>query len=50
MVKINWTSQANLDLKDIFDFIAKNSDKYAHVQIAKIKTNVKIFKNTNENW
>ncbi|MGB1316325.1 MAG: type II toxin-antitoxin system RelE/ParE family toxin [Chitinophagales bacterium] len=40
MVKINWTSQAKYDLKEIFNFIAKDSRKYAHQQISKIRVKV----------
>lgn len=37
MVKIVWTNYAFLALKDIFDYIAKDSKKYAHIHILRIK-------------
>ncbi len=37
MVKVVWTNYAYLDLKDIHDYIAKDSIKYAHFQIRRIK-------------
>jgi addiction module RelE/StbE family toxin len=36
MVKINWTPQAKEDLQNIFDFIAKDSELYAFIQIENI--------------
>ena len=45
MVIINWTEQAEEDLKDIFDFIARDSEKYAHLQISRIRNRTKILKN-----
>ena len=44
MVKIVWTNYAYLDLKDIYDYIAKDSKKYAHLQIQRIKDKTKILK------
>lgn len=38
MVKIVWTEQAVSDLKDIHDYISKDSKRYAENQIRRIKT------------
>jgi len=43
-VKINWTEQAEADLKEVFDFIAKDSKKYAHFQISKLRNCTKALK------
>jgi plasmid stabilization system protein ParE len=45
MVRINWTLQAKDDLKDIADYISKDSVVYAKRQVLKIKN--KYIKNTN---
>ncbi len=37
MVRIEWTFQAVNDLKDIYDYISKDSIKYAQIQIRKIR-------------
>jgi toxin ParE1/3/4 len=37
MVKIKWTDNALHDLKSVFDYIAKDSQKYANIQVKKIK-------------
>lgn len=44
MVKIVWTEQSVVDLKDIFDYISKNSRHYAEDQIRRIKTKTLILK------
>lgn len=36
MVKIVWTELSTEDLKEIFDYIAKNSTRYASITINKI--------------
>lgn len=38
MVKLNWTEIAVNDLKDIHDYIAKSSKRYAHITVSKIYT------------
>ena len=43
MVRINWTLQATSDLKDIAEYISKDSKKYAKLQIIRIKTRTKIL-------
>ena len=43
MVRINWTLQATSDLKDIAEYISKDSKKYARLQIIKIKTRTRIL-------
>jgi toxin ParE1/3/4 len=44
MVKIVWTEQAVFDLKDILDFISKDSRRYAENQIRRIRTKTLILK------
>jgi toxin ParE1/3/4 len=44
MVKIVWTDLSVFDLKDIFDFISKDSKRYAENQIRRIKTKTSILK------
>lgn len=43
MVQINWTQHAVSDLRDIHDFIARDSRKYAQLQVVKIRACVKIL-------
>ncbi len=43
MVQINWTLQAISDLKDIAEYIAKDSKKYAKLQIVRIRFRTKIL-------
>jgi len=44
MVRINWTFQAKDDLKDIAEFISKDSKRYAKFQITKLKIRTRILK------
>lgn len=44
MVYINWTLQAKSDLKNIADFIANDSIKYARIHILKIRKLTEILK------
>jgi addiction module RelE/StbE family toxin len=44
MVQINWTFQAKNDLKNIADYISKDSKKYAKLQIDRIKERTQILK------
>jgi len=44
MVRINWTFQSKLDLKQIADYISQDSKKYAKFQILKIKSRTHILK------
>lgn len=44
MVQINWTNTALTDLKAVFDFIARDSKKYATLQVLKIKAKTKLLK------
>ena len=37
MVKINWTTQAKTDLINIAEFIARDSKKFAKIQISRIR-------------
>jgi len=37
MVRVNWTNQAVSDLKDIYDFIASDSEYFAKREVSKIK-------------
>ena len=44
MVRINWTFQAKDDLKDIAEYISKNSKQYAKLQVMRLKTRTRILK------
>lgn len=44
MVQINWTIQAKDDLRDIAEYISKDSEKFAKLQILKITTRTRILK------
>ena len=44
MVKIVWTEQSIFDLKDILDYISKDSKRYAENQIRRIKAKTLILK------
>jgi toxin ParE1/3/4 len=48
MVKIVWTEQSVSDLKDIFDYISKDSKRYAGNQINRIKSKTFILKSRPE--
>ena len=43
MVKIVWTELSILDLKEIFDYIAANSDRYATITSNKIYQRVQVI-------
>lgn len=43
MVQINWTFQSKDDLKSITDYIAKDSKKYARLQVLRIRQRTKIL-------
>lgn len=47
MVRINWTFQAKNDLKDIANYISKDSRLYAKRQILKIRKRTLILKSQN---
>ena len=44
MVQIRWTRQSIKDLSDIFEYISKDSKKYAKRQIVRIKARSQILK------
>lgn len=44
MVKLKWLKSARDDLKDIYEFIAADSKKYASFQIKKIRISTNILK------
>ena len=44
MAKIVWTDQSVFDLKDIFDYISKDSRRYAEEKIRRIKFKTAILK------
>ncbi len=44
MVRINWTLQAKNDLKDIAEYISKDSKRYAKLQVNRLKTRTRILK------
>lgn len=46
MVRINWTFQAKDDLKAIADYIAKDSKRYAKLQVTRQKNPDKNIKNS----
>jgi len=43
MVQLNWTYQAVLDLREIAEYISKDSQKYAKIQIQRIKLRTQIL-------
>ena len=43
MVKIVWTELSTLDLKEIFDYIAENSHRYAIITANKIYEKVQVI-------
>lgn len=43
MVQINWTFQARNDLKNIANYISKDSVQYARLQISRIRQRTKIL-------
>lgn len=47
MVQINWTFQAKDDLKDIADYISKDSKLYAKRQVIKIRKRTVVLKSQN---
>ena len=44
MAKIVWTEFSVLDLKEIFDYISKDSRRYAENQVKRIKAKTNILK------
>ena len=44
MVRINWTLQAKDDLKNIADYISKDSVKYAKLQVLRLRYKTNILK------
>ena len=44
MVRINWTLQSVGDLENIYEFIFKDSPKYAKIQIIRIRDRIKLLK------
>ncbi len=44
MVRVNWTLQAKDDLKDIAEYISKDSKRYAKFQVDRLKTRTRILK------
>lgn len=44
MVQINWTRQAKFDLKEISDYIAKDSKRYAEFEVKRIRKRTEILK------
>ncbi|MDT0651475.1 hypothetical protein [Autumnicola edwardsiae] len=43
MVQVNWTLQAKDDLESIAIFISKDSEKYARLQIFRLRQRTKIL-------
>ncbi|WP_339868811.1 type II toxin-antitoxin system RelE/ParE family toxin [uncultured Algoriphagus sp.] len=44
MVRVNWTNQAVNDLKEIAEYISKDSKRYAKIQIQRIRQRTHILK------
>ena len=44
MVQIRWSKQASLDLKEIYDFISRDSRHYARLEVVLIKTKTDLLK------
>ena len=44
MVKINWTNLAVEDLKSVFDYISRDSFRYAKIQISRLNSRTQILK------
>jgi toxin ParE1/3/4 len=44
MVRLNWTIQAVSDLKDISDYISKDSKRYASLLVRRIQDKAKFIK------
>ncbi len=44
MARIIWTIQSAEDLENIFEYISKDSIKYARIQVIRIRDRVKILK------
>lgn len=44
MVQINWTPLARFDLKEIFDYISRDSKRYAQHQVIRLKARTNIPK------
>ena len=45
MVQINWTDDAKLDLKNIYEFISKESEYYAELTVFKIISKTELLNN-----
>ncbi|MBL0765022.1 type II toxin-antitoxin system RelE/ParE family toxin [Marivirga atlantica] len=43
MVEIIWLEEARLDLKDIFDYISRESKRYAQRQVDKIFERAQLY-------
>lgn len=43
MVQINWTPNSLLDLKEIADYISKDSKRYARITVERIKGSVEVL-------
>ena len=47
MVRIKWLKSAKLDLKEIYEFIALDSKRYARFQVEKIQKKTELLKEGN---
>jgi len=43
MVHLNWTLQAEMDLKSIFDYISSDSKRYASIHVKRIREKAKLI-------
>jgi len=46
MVRVSWTPTAVDDLREIYEYISRDSKKYARFQVVKIRARVKILVKT----
>mgnify|MGYP003863049933 CR=1 FL=1 len=44
MVQINWTNLAVEDLKGIYDYISRDSTKYAKIQVVRLRARTNVLK------
>lgn len=45
MVQVKWAFLASEDLKEIFEFISRDSKHYAKIQVIKIRARTRVLKN-----
>ena len=45
MAQVNWSTQANIDIDNTIEFLAKQSEKYAKIQVQRIFDRVGLLEN-----